>query len=194
MAKSAQDYIKMFRKARDFDTSRFNEYQENLAFYEGKQNLLSRYATEKPWVVDINSPYATDAINNRVASLMANEYIGQLEPLSPDDAELIKTLNDAYVNQWNEMNIDNLINEAILKCAINREAYVHVIYDDSKIYGGTNRLRSGKLEGYFIDPESMLIDPNARSFKDADYLIVVERISPKKALLKYGFKADSEGG
>lgn len=193
MAKSAQDYIKMFRKARDFDTSRFNEYQENLAFYEGKQNLLSRYATEKPWVVDINSPYATDAINNRVASLMANEYIGQLEPLSPDDAELIKTLNDAYVNQWNEMNIDNLINEAILKCAINREAYVHVIYDDSKIYGGTNRLRSGKLEGYFIDPESMLIDPNARSFKDADYLIVVERISPKKALLKYGFKADSEG-
>lgn len=192
MAKSAQDYIKMFRKARDFDSNRFYEYQENLAFYEGQQHLLSRYQTDKPWVVDINSPYATDAINSRVASLMANDYIGQLEPLSPDDEDLVETLNDAYVNQWNELNMDNLINEGILKCAINREAYVHVVYNADKIVGGTNRLREGVLEAYFIDPESMLIDPNARSFKDADYLIVSERITPKKAELKYGYKKSRE--
>lgn len=192
MAKNVQEYIRMFRKARDFDSNRFYEYQENLAFYEGQQHMLSRYLTEKPWVVDINSPYATDAINNRVSSLMANDYIGQLEPLSPDDAELVQTLNDAYVNQWNEMNMDNLINEAILKSAVNREAYIHVVYDSQAITGGTNRLREGRLEAYFIDPESMLIDPNARNFKDADYLIVSERITPKKALLKYNYKKSAE--
>jgi hypothetical protein len=191
MTKKASKFIEMFRRARDFDTDRFYQYQENLAFYEGQQHLLDRYLTEKPWVVDINSPYATDAINNRVSSLMANEYIGQLEPLSPDDAEIVTTLNDAYVNQWNEMNIDNLINEAILKSAINREAYVHIIYDPNSVTGGTNRLREGKLEAYFIDTESMLIDPNARSFKDADYVIVAERISPNKADLLYKYKRDT---
>ena len=191
MTKKAAKYIKMFRSARDFDTDRFYQYQENLAFYEGQQHLLDRYLTEKPWVVDINSPYATDAINNRVSSLMANDYIGQLEPLSPDDFEIINVLNDAYVNQWNEMNIDNLINEAILKSAINRESYVHIVYDPNYVSGGTNRLREGRLEAYFIDTESMLIDPNARSFKDADYIIVAERISPSKAELMYKYKRDT---
>jgi hypothetical protein len=192
MNKRVEQYIKMFRKARDFDTDRFYQYQENLAFYEGQQHLLSRYLTDKPWVVDINSPYATDAINNRVSSLMANDYIGQLEPLSPEDTEKIRLLNDAYTNQWNELNIDNLTNEAILKSAVNREAYVHIVYDQEAVVGGTNRLREGKLEAYFIDPESMLIDPNARSFKDADYIIVVERISPNKAELLYGYKQPVE--
>ncbi len=191
MTKKAAKYIQMFRRARDFDTDRFYQYQENLAFYEGQQHLLDRYLTEKPWVVDINSPYATDAINNRVSSLMANEYIGQLEPLSPDDLEIVNVLNDAYVNQWNEMNIDNLVNEAILKSAVNREAYVHIIYDPKYVTGGTNRLREGRLEAYFIDTESMLIDPNARSFKDADYIIVAERISPSKAELMYKYKRDT---
>ena len=192
MNKRVEEYIKMFRKARDFDTDRFYQYQENLAFYEGQQHLLSRYLTDKPWVVDINSPYATDAINNRVSSLMANDYIGQLEPLSPDDTEKVRLLNDAYVNQWNEMNIDNLTNQAILKSAVNREAYVHIIYNQDAVVGGSNRLRKGKLEAYFIDPESMLIDPNARTFKDADYVIVAERISPAKAELVYGYKQPVE--
>lgn len=192
MAKSAREYLKMFRKARDFDPNRYYEYQENLAFYEGQQHLLSKYNIDKPWVVDINSPYASDAINTRVASLMANEYIGKLEPLSPDDVERISVLNDAYENQWNEMNMDNHINNAILRCAINREAYIHIVYDDDSVTGGTNRLRKGKLEAYFIDTESMLIDPNAREFKDADFLFVVDRITPSKAKLKYKYspKAD----
>lgn len=186
--RTAQEYIKLFRKARDFDTDRFFEYQENLAFYEGQQHLLSQYQIEKPWVVDINSPYASDAINTRVASLMANDYLGKIEPLSPDDTELIQTLNDAYENQWNELNMDNHVNNAILRSAINREAYIHIIYNEDKIVGGTNRMRQGKLEAYFIDTESMLIDPNARSFKDADYLIVADRISAKKARLLYGYR------
>lgn len=194
MGKTAKDYAALFQKARYFDSTRFTEYTENLAFYEGKQSMLSKYSGAKPWVVDINSPYATDAINTRVASLMANDYIGALEPLSPDDEDLIRSLNDAYVNQWHELNMDNIINESILKCAINREAYVHFIYRPNDIKGGTNRLRKGKLEAYFLDPESVLIDPNARDFKDADYIIIIGRISPKMAKIKYGYVSENGYG
>lgn len=190
--KTAAEYVAMFRKARDFDPDRFNEYQENLAFYEGQQHLLSRYQTVKPWVVDINTPYASDAINMRVSSLMANDYIGEIEPLSPDDVEKIELLNNVYQNQWNELNMDKFINEAILRAAIVREAYIHVIYDSEQVKGATNRLRQGSLEAYFIDPASMLIDPNALEFRDADYIIVVERITPKKAEFKYDYKQESE--
>ena len=73
----------LWDKAQAFDKGRIDEYTELMAFYEGQQHLLSAYKTAKPWVVNINSPYATYAIDNRVSSLMANDYIGELEPLSP---------------------------------------------------------------------------------------------------------------
>lgn len=190
--KTASEYVSMFRKARDFDPARFDEYTELLAFYEGQQHLLSRYKTVKPWVVDINTGYASDAINIRVSSLMANDYIGELEPTSPDDVENIELLNNVYHNQWNELNMDKFINEAILRAAILREAYVHIVYDSEEVKGGTGRMRKGALTAYFIDPSSMLIDPNALAFKDADYIIVTERITPKKAKFKYNYEGESE--
>lgn len=180
MKKTGKDYYQLFREAKDFNPSRFDEYEENLAFYEGQQHLLTKYTTEKPWVIDINSPYATYAIDNRVASLMANDYIGELEPLSPDDMETVEDLNNVYQNQWNALNMDNLINDSILRSAILREAYIHIVYNDSKVYGGTNRKRKGRLEAYFIDTASVLIDPKALSLKTADYVVVIERVTRER--------------
>lgn len=178
-------YLKMFRDAKAFDNKRFDEYVELQAFYEGQQYLLSQYAEPKPWIVDINTPYASDAIDVRIASLQANDYIGKLQPLSPQDVEIIDKLNQAYENKWVEMNMDDKINNAIERAAVLREAYVHVIYDDKAYTGTRNRNVKGKLEAYFIDPASINIDPNALEFRDADYIFITERISVKQAEKMY---------
>lgn len=170
-------YLKMFRDAKAFENKRFDEYVELQAFYEGQQYLLSQYAEPKPWVVDINTPYASDAIDVRVASLQANDYIGKLQPLSPQDVEIIEKLNQAYENKWVEMNMDDKINNAIERAAVLREAYIHITYDKDSIVGTRNRNTKGKLEAYFIDPASVNIDPNALEFRDADYIFITERIS-----------------
>ena len=185
MVKTGKDYYEMFRKAKDFDTKRFDDYQELAAFYEGQQYLLTEYQLDKPWIIDLNTPYASDAIDIRVASLQANDYVGELEPLSPMDVETVDKLNSAYHNFWNEMQMDDKINESLERAAVLREAYIHVVYDDERAVGGTNTSRIGVLKPYFIDPSAVLIDPTANSFKDADYIIVTERITDRRIKRMY---------
>lgn len=183
--KTPSDYYELYLKAREFDNGRFYDYKELMAFYEGNQNVLSAYAGEKPWVIDITTPYATDAINVRVSSLISKEYIGELQPLSPEDQEPLEKLQMLYENQWTALNMDNHISESIQRAAVLREAYTHVVYNPDSIYGGTNTKRKGALEAYFIDPASVLIDPSALSLKEADYVIITERISLKKLVDLY---------
>jgi hypothetical protein len=177
-------YQSLFQKAYGFNQKRAEQYQELTAFYELSQHELPMYMQDKPWVYDINSAYATDAINLRVASLYANDYLGEIEPLSPEDTDTVHKLNYAYSSMWYEMNMDKIVNDAILRAAVAREAYVHVIFKN-KEYGGTNRKRKGKLEGYFIDPASLYLDPKALSAKESDFMIVAERMTPKQVKSKY---------
>lgn len=185
MAKDFKYFYKLYDDARSYEGNRFYEYQELMAYYEGQQHLLANYATEKPWVIDINTPYATNAINLRVASLLSNDYVGEIQPLSPYDVDKVWRLNQAYQNMWNEMNMDKHIDESIHRCAIVREAYTHIVYNDDAVVGGTNTQRKGKLEAYFIDPKSVLIDPKATSLDNAEYVIVTERISREQAKEQY---------
>ena len=182
--KTAEDYYELFTRARDFDIPRLNEYEELMAFYEGRQDLLSRYSGEKPWVMDVTTGYATDAIDTRIASLIANDYNGELEPLSPEDVDSISALNSAQKMMWRFLEMDNVIKESIRRSAVIREAYTHIVYDDVK-FGGTNRKMRGKLSAYFINPANVFVDPNALEFKEADYVCITERISPKKVKDQY---------
>lgn len=185
-------YLSMFHDAKSFNTTRIDEYRELQAFYEGQQYLMTQYAEEKPWVIDINTPYASDAIDVRIASLQANDYIGELEPLSPDDVEIIEKLNQAYQNKWYEMNMDDKINESIERAGVVREAYIHVAYDKDNITGTRNRLTKGKFEAYFIDPSSVFIDPNALEFRDAEYFFITERMSKAAAERIYDIEIKNE--
>jgi hypothetical protein len=177
-------YYKLFQDAFELHKDYFDSYIELAAYYELQQDKLNSSAL-KPWIYQINTPYATDAVNLRVASLQSSDYTGELEPLSPDDVDNVMKINGVYKEFWKEMNMDKTINDAIINAAVLREAYTHIIFDDEEIRGGTNRKNKGKLKAYFIDPASVHIDPKSFSMKDADYICVTERISRKKAEKQY---------
>ena len=182
--RTPEEYYKMFIKARDFDIRRLDEYTIYMAYYEGKQNFIGAY-TNKPWIVDVITPYASDAIDLRVASLLASDYIGEIEPLSPDDVEPVRALNEAYQNLWKETRMDRHISDSIYRAAILGDAFVHTVFDSGYIRGGTNRKNAGKIDAYFIDPASVFIDPSAFSLKDADYVFITERITPAEVKANY---------
>lgn len=181
----SKEYINMYTKAYNFDSSRFDAYAELMAFYQGNQHLLRKYKTDRPWVVNMNTPYATVAIENRVASILVNDYEGELLPLSPEDIDVVEPLDRVYKREWERMNVDDIIRHSIETCAVVREAYCHVYVDDKKIYGGRKRKRVGALVAEVIDPSRILIDPTARSLKDANYCIVLGRINKKEAIKLY---------
>lgn len=181
----SKPYIEMYEKAYNFDNTRFDAYAELMAFYQGNQHLLKKYRTDRPWVVNMNTPYATVAIENRVASILVNDYEGDLLPLSPEDIDVIEPIDRVYKREWERMDIDNIIRHSVETCAVVREAYCHITVNDSKIFGGRRNKRVGALEAELIEPSRILIDPNARNLKDARYCIVLGRIDKKLAMKKY---------
>lgn len=181
----SRPYTEMYEKAYNFNTERFDAYAELMAFYQGNQHLLKKYRTNRPWVVNMNTPYATVAIENRIASILVNDYEGDLIPLSPEDVDIIEPIDRVYKREWERLDIDRIIRNCVETSAVVREAYCHIILDDKKIYGGTKRKRVGALSAEIIEPGSVLIDPTARNLKDANYIIVLGRISKKEALNTY---------
>ena len=156
-----------------------------MAFYQGNQHLLKKYKTERPWVVNMNTPYATVAIENRIASLFVNDYVGDMLPLSPEDIDIIEPIDRVYKREWERMDMDRHIRKCVETCAVVREAYCHIIVDDKKVYGGRKNKRIGAMKAEIIDPARVLIDPNARCLKAAKYCIVLGRISKEEAFEKY---------
>lgn len=181
----AKEYTDMYTKAYNFNQERFEAYAELMAFYQGNQHLLKKYKTDRPWVVNMNTPYATVAVENRVASLLVNDYEGDLIPLSPEDIDVIEPLDRVYKREWERMNLDQVVRHSVEKCAVVREAYCHITVNDKKIHGGRKNKRVGALEAEMIEPSCVLIDPEARDLKNARYCIVLGRIGKKEAMKTY---------
>lgn len=181
----AKEYTNMYSKAYHFNQDRFDAYGELMAFYQGNQHLLKKYKTDRPWVVNMNTPYATVAVENRIASILVNDYEGDLLPLSPEDIDIIEPIDRVYKREWERIDIDKIIRNCVETCAVVREAYCHITVNDKKVYGGRKNKRIGALQADMIEPARVLIDPTARSLKDAKYCVVLGRINKKEALETY---------
>lgn len=188
----AKPYLDKFEKAKNFNSSRKEAYAENMAFYQGNQHLLKKYKNETPWVVSMNTPHASISIDNRVASLLANDYIGELIPLGLEDVDNVDKLAEVYKREWKRLKMDNIVRECISTCAVVRESYVHIVLDKNASIGTKGRKNLGKMEAYSIEPARIFIDPNARSLKRARYLFVTDRIGKEELEEKYPQLADLE--
>lgn len=189
----AKKYIEEFRRAYRKVADRADEHLENMAFYEGKQYQLSKYKVSRPWVVRMRTPYASVNIDTRVASLIASDYRGDLIPMSPNDKDSVESLNNFKNDEWERMNLNQKVNEAIKVSAIVREGYIHLRWVDKKLGD-----RDGYLEADVIDmPSSIYVDPTALRFKDARYITVVSRKNRYEMMEAYPkFKGyfDNTGG
>ena len=181
----SRPYMDKFNKARNFNNARHDAYAENVAFYQGNQHLLKKYKNETPWVVNMNTPYATIAIDNRVSSILANDYIGELLPLGEEDVKPVEGLSKVYKREWKRMDIDEVVRSCIKWSAVTREYYCHISLDSTKSIGGKGKKVLGKLSAYSIEPSRIYIDPNARTLKDARYMFVTGRISKEEVEEKY---------
>lgn len=176
----AKPYLDKLEKAKNFNSSRKDAYAENMAFYQGNQHLLKKYKNETPWVVNMNTPHASVSIDNRVASLLASDYIGELIPMGIEDADNVDRLAEVYKREWKRLKMDDIVRECISTCAVVREGYVHIVLDKNKTIGSKGRKNLGRLEAYTIEPARIYIDPNARSLKKARYIFVADRMGKEE--------------
>lgn len=172
----AKRIIENYRRALRTVPERAEEHQELLAFYEGKQYQLSKYKNSRPWVVRMRTPYASSAIDTRVSSLIASDYMGEIIPMSPEQVEPVTALKEFINDEWERMELNMKIDEAIKASAIIREAYLHFVWNNETLGSGKAK-RDGFIEAYVIEqPSSVYIDPTALSLHEARYVAIVSRL------------------
>lgn len=183
--RKAKPIINKFEKAKAAVNGRSEDLVENMAFYEGQQYKLSKYENQRPWVVRMNTPHATTAIDVRVSSLIAEDYEGHLFPLHPDDKEPLAKLQAVITDEWQRENMSDKINETIKTAAIVREGYTHIIWKDK----GDKRFPDNR-KGYICaenieNPSQVLIDPSALSLASARYVMVTNRLPLSEVHSRY---------
>lgn len=177
----AKKLLNLVREGLDFAKKRTPQLTENMAFYQNNLSLLKQYKENRPWVIQMNTPYASVGIDKRIASIIANDYIGELIPYKPEDVEKVQTLQALYEDEWERMEMDRYVDKAIAKSAVVREGYVHIYYDKTKKYGG----RKGVLCAHELDTNTVILDPRARDFHDALWIAVLGRITKEDAEERY---------
>lgn len=173
----AKKKISDVNKAKNLIGNRSQAIKENMKVYEGK--VFEDLSADSPWVVQMKTPYASLAIDTRVASLTASDYRGELFALDPENDEDIRVLDKLVKDEFNRDNLNQKISECIHGSAISRENYLHIIWKERK---GDK----GYPESYIIqDPASVLIDPQATSLKSAEWCAVTSLISKEEIKRKH---------
>lgn len=176
-----REFYTLFEKAYTFNTKRYGRYKELLAVYQGNYHLLEN--TNKPWLISMDTPYSSVAIDNRVASLLIKDYIGELIPNRLDDVEPLEAVSTIFKEEWNRLNLNKYVSNAIRLSAVLREKYLHFYYDKEKGISLNNKKGSIVVED--LDPAQVFIDPNARSIDKANYVFIATRLSKDNIGLDY---------
>ena len=178
---AAKPLLDMVRNGLDYVRKRTDQLTENMAFYQNNMSILKQYKENRPWVIQMNTPYASVNIDKRIASLTATDYIGELIAFREEDVEAVKTLQSVYEDEWERLEMDNLVDRAITKGAVVREGYVRLYYDEAARYGN----RKGTLCAQELDTNTVVIDPRARDIHDALWIAVLGRLTKEDAEERY---------
>lgn len=163
-------------KAKNVVSKRAEAIKENMLVYEGK--LFEKDNGDSPWVVKMKTPYASVAIDTRVASLTASDYRGELFALNPEHDEEIRVLDKLIKDEFNRDNLNQKINACVHGSAISKENYLHIVWKKTK--------KGGYPVSYIIqDPASVLIDPQSNSLREAQWCAVTSLISEETIKDKY---------
>lgn len=163
----------MVRDAVDFrQSTRDQEYINNMAHYEGLHWNLAQNKDESPFLLKSDINHLKNAVDLRLGSLFAESYYGVLEPLSPNDVDSINTLNNLYRNEWVRLNADDRVEAAIKNACIQDNGYTEISFDTGAIFGGTGTRREGTIVLRDLSTSDVYLDPRANSIDDCEYMVV----------------------
>lgn len=150
---------------------RDSEYVVNMAHYEGLQWNLAQNKDNSPFLLKSDINHLKNAVDVRLGSLFSESYYGELQPLSANDVNAIDVLNNLYRNEWNRLNADDRVEEAIKQACILDNGYVEVGFDKGAIYGGTGTRNEGTIVLSTLSTSNIYLDPTADSIDECEYIV-----------------------
>jgi hypothetical protein len=169
--KYEQKATKIWQKAKDaIDFRRQRKditWKELDSFDRGDQ--WNDKGTMPSWIPKPSSNYINHVKKLKTGELIIDDYLGELKPLAPEQADNIFLLQKSYEQLWEKLNVRFKIVDVVQTSRLLGTGILYVGWDENYIGGTRNHLFQGEIMITPIEPSTFFIDPSAFELEEALY-------------------------
>lgn len=167
----AKDAIDFRRQRKD------GAWKELDAFDRGEQ--WNEKGSMPSWIPKPSTNYISHVKKLKTGELIIDNYLGELKPLAPEQADNVFLLQKSYEQIWEKLNIRYHVLEAVRTSRLLGTGILYVGWDENYIGGTRNHLYAGEIMVTPIEPSTFFIDPQAFELEDALYCGTYIRTTPE---------------
>jgi hypothetical protein len=171
MAKYEEKAMKIWQKAKDaidFRRQRKDStFKELDAFDRGEQ--WNEKGTMPSWIPKPSTNYVNHVKKLKTGELIVDNYLGELKPLAPEQADNIFLLQKSYEQLWEKLNVRFKLLDVIQTSRLLGTGILYVGWDENYIGGTRNHLFQGEIMLTSVEPTTFFLDPQAFDLEEALY-------------------------
>jgi hypothetical protein len=157
----AKDAIDFRRQRKD------NEWRELDAFDRGDQ--WQDKGNMPSWIPKPSTNYVNHVKKMKTGELLVDNYLGELKPLAPEQADNIFLLQKSYEQLWEKLNVRYHIQEVIRTSRLLGTGIIYIGWDENYLGGTRGHLYQGEIMITPIEPSTFFVDPQAFDLEEALY-------------------------
>jgi hypothetical protein len=157
----SKDAIDFRRQRKD------NTWRELDAFDRGDQ--WQDKGTMPSWIPKPSTNYVNHVKKMKTGELLVDNYLGELKPLAPEQADNIFLLQKSYEQLWEKLNVRYHLLDVIETSRLLGTGILYVGWDENYIGGTRNHLFQGEIMITPIEPSTFFVDPQAFDLEEALY-------------------------
>jgi hypothetical protein len=169
--KYEQKATKIWQKAKDaIDFRRQRKdgtWKELDSFDRGDQ--WNDKGSMPSWIPKPSSNYINHVKKLKTGELIIDDYLGELKPLAPEQADNIFLLQKSYEQLWEKLNVRFKIVDVVQASRLLGTGILYVGWDENYIGGTRNHLYQGEIMITPIEPSTFFLDPQAFELEEALY-------------------------
>ena len=169
--KYEQKATKIWQKAKDaIDFRRQRKdgtWKELDSFDRGDQ--WNDKGSMPSWIPKPSSNYINHVKKLKTGELIIDDYLGELKPLAPEQADNIFLLQKSYEQLWEKLNVRFKMLDVITTSRLLGTGILYVGWDENYIGGTRNHLFQGEIMISPIEPSTFFLDPQAFELEEALY-------------------------
>lgn len=171
MAKYEEKAKKIWQKAKDaidFRRQRKdNTWRELDSFDRGDQ--WNDKGSMPSWIPKPSTNYINHVKKLKTGELIVDDYLGELKPLAPEQADNIFLLQKSYEQLWEKLNVRFKIVDTVQTSRLLGTGILYVGWDENYIGGTRGHLYQGEIMISPIEPTTFFLDPQAFDLEEALY-------------------------
>jgi hypothetical protein len=121
------------------------------------------------WIPKPSSNYVNHVKKLKSGELLIDNYLGELKPLAPEQADNIFLLQKSYEQLWEKLNVRFKMLDVITTSRLLGTGILYVGWDENYIGGTRGHLYQGEIMITPIEPSTFFIDPQAFELEEALY-------------------------